>query len=159
VDAELVAKLLTHEISDANVLADVAHYEFDRYVYDRENDGDSGLTHLDRSIAYGERAVEKDPQDIEALYYLGLANELKGNLQAAADTLLKAYDISPSIPRLNINLARVLIKGGQRDLGAYLISRLYSASHSQEARAEFKAIRQQIEAGEVDSALEKLDPP
>jgi tetratricopeptide (TPR) repeat protein len=156
---ELVAELLAQEIGDADVLADVAHYEFDRYVYDRDNNGGSGLTHLDRSIEYGERAVEKDPQDIEALYYLGLANELKGNLQAAADTLLKAYDISPSIPRLNVNLARVLIKGGQRDLGAYLVSRLYSATHSEEARAEFKAIRQQIEAGEVDSVLEKLDPP
>jgi tetratricopeptide (TPR) repeat protein len=153
----ILDQLLALDVSEPAVLADIAHYEFDRYTYDRDNGGDSGLLHLDRSIEYGKRAVAGDPEDIEALYYLGLANELKGNLQVAADTLLEAYDLSPSIPRLNINLARVLVKGGQKDLAAYLVSRLYSATHSDEGRELYRTIRKEIEDGNVD--LKKLDPP
>jgi len=138
--------------ADADVLADIAHYAFDRFVYERDNADDPDTSHLARSIEYGERAVAAQPADFEALYYLGLAHEQNGNLQQAVDTLLEAYDISSTVPRLNASLARMLGRGGRPDLASYLVSRLYSASHSEGEREQIREMLGEIDSGSAGDA-------
>ncbi len=154
---KIVEDLVARDITDADVLADIAHYAYDRFVYARDSERDAAEAHLARSIEYGERAAALDPADVETLFYLGLAREAQGNLRLAADSLLSAYKLNRSIPRLNINLARVLIKGQQPAYASYLLTRLYSATHSEDTRAAIRQILQDIEAGDVDiDALDSL---
>lgn len=146
----LIGQLLAMPDHDADVLTDLAHYAFDRFGAEEERADGPDTRHLDRSIEYGRHAVASDAGDLEAFYYLGLAYEKRGELQHAADTLLAAYDLNPSVPRLNRNLARVLIKGRQHEFGSYLVSRLYSASHSEAYRAGLLELLQDLEDGRVD---------
>lgn len=146
----LMDRLLATDVDDPDVLADMAHYAYDRFVYELEESGEQAGIQLDRSIDYGARAVEANAGDVEALYYLGLAYEARGELQPAADALFRSYDINPSVQRLNMALVRVMIKGRQPEVAAYLVSRMYSASHSEEARARLLELRDDIEAGTVD---------
>jgi tetratricopeptide (TPR) repeat protein len=148
----LIEALIALPLSDPDVLADIAHYAFDRYTYDNKNSVGDAARQLSRSIEYGERAVAGAPGDLEALYYLGLANEKNGNLQLAANALLTAYASNRSSVRLNTELVRVLIKGQQPEFASFLISRLYSATHSEEARAKFRKLLKDIENGTVDMA-------
>jgi tetratricopeptide (TPR) repeat protein len=148
----LAAELLALDSGDADVLADLAHYAFDRYAYAVNHREARTRESLNRSIELGTRALERNPGDLEALYYLGLAYEQRGEIQRAADALLESYDINPSVPRLNTALARVLVKGRQIELASYLLSRVYSATHSEETRTRIRAIQDAIESDEFDIA-------
>jgi tetratricopeptide (TPR) repeat protein len=147
----LIDELLATDPDDPDLLADIAHYAIDRYLREPDESNQRDERDLSRSIEFGERAVSANPTDLEALYYLGLAYESASDLQKAADTLLRSYDINPSVPRLNENLARVLIKGRQPELAAYLLRRLYSATHNTEQRVKLLAIIEEIEDGDYDA--------
>lgn len=151
----LIERLHASNPTDVDVLADIAHYAFDRFVHEVTEPGDQGdaesaLMQLERSIDYGVQAAEANPSDVEALFYLGLAYEAGGQLQLAADTLFRSHDINPSAARLNMALVRVLIQGQQPGAASYLLSRLYSASHSEQARAGILELQQQIRDETVD---------
>jgi tetratricopeptide (TPR) repeat protein len=149
---ELVRRLLEESSEDSQVLGDIAHYAFDKFVeIETGRFAGDAAAELDRAIEYGVRAVAADPSDLEAQYYLGLSYEAAGRLQNAADALLNGYDLSPS-PRLNQALARVLIKGGQHELASYLLSRMLSASHADEWRAGLRAVIAALEDGNVTSS-------
>jgi hypothetical protein len=78
-------------------------------------------------------------------------------LQQAVDSLLAFYDVNPSVAVLNMNLARVLIKGRQKELALFLIARVYSSAHSAEERAGIRTIQQQIEADDFDvSTIDRI---
>jgi tetratricopeptide (TPR) repeat protein len=113
---------------------------------------------LSRAIDYGMRAIEADPMNLEAHYYLGLSYEAAGQLQNAADALLDGYELGPS-PRLNRDLARVLIKGGQHQLASYLLSRMLSMSHADAWRSQLRSAIDDLEDGEASSATDKLLAP
>jgi tetratricopeptide (TPR) repeat protein len=148
---ERIARVLELDTDDPAVIGDIAHYAFDRFVEIRCNGAEgSAESELARAIEYGRRAVEADRGNLEALYYLGLSYEANGALQSSVDTLLDAYDISPTAAPVIINLTRVLIKGNQLELAEYLISRLYSATHSDERREVYREILAEIETGAVD---------
>jgi Flp pilus assembly protein TadD len=101
--------------------------------------------------------VEADPANLEAHYYLGLSYEAAGRLQNAVDALLSGYDLGPS-PRLNRDLARVLIKGGQPKLASYLLSRLVSASHVGALRSAVREIIADLEDGKLSKDYVLLAP-
>jgi len=153
-DALIEAPIVANS-TDADVLADIAHYAFDKFIDERDDDSGAAMRQLKRSIEYGSRAVDRNPTDLEALYYFGLANEADGDLKRAADMLLMGLAIDAAVPRLNSALARVLLKGGQPQAASFLISRLYSANHSEEGRARLRSILRQIEDGTLD--LDELD--
>ena len=146
----LIDEVIATNPQDPDLLADIAHFAFDHYTYDKENADEINAEVLQQAIEFGERAVAAAPGDLEALYYLGLSYELNGDLQSAVDTLLRSYDINPSVPRLNSNLARILIKGQQPELATFLLRRLFSATHSEEARAAYAEIIDEIADGEYD---------
>jgi tetratricopeptide (TPR) repeat protein len=151
----IIDELLALGTEDPDIFADIAHYAFHRHAYAH---GDADLLnadHLDRAIEYGARSVAENPLDLEALYYLGLAYELNGDLQRSADTLLQFYDIYSSFRPLNLMLARILIKGRQTELASDLISREYSATDSEETRAKLREIQRRIE--DRDSAIAAID--
>ena len=156
---ELIGQLLEAGSEDPQVLGDIAHYAFDKYV-EIQTGRSAGATaaELDHAIEYGLRATEADPANLEAHYYLGLSYEAAGRLQNAADALLSGYDLGPS-PRLNRDLARVLIKGGQHELASYLLSRMLSVSHADEWRNDLRALIDDLEDGEASSASRELLAP
>ena len=158
---ELIARLLEEGSEDPQVLGDIAHYAFDKFVEIKTGREDGSATaELDRAIQFGLRAVEADAANLEAHYYLGLSYEAAGQLQNAADTLLGGYDLNPTSPRLNLELTRVLIKGRQHELASYLLRRLISASHADAWRGELRAIIDDLEDGVADVAQHKtLTPP
>jgi tetratricopeptide (TPR) repeat protein len=148
---ELVGRLLAEGSEDPQVLGDIAHYAFDKFVEIKtgRSAGDAAAE-LDRAIDYGARAVQADAANLEAHYYLGLSYEAAGRLQDAVDALLSGYDLSPS-PRLNVALARVLIKGGQHELASYLLARMVGASHADEWRSALRAVIADLEDGKLSS--------
>jgi tetratricopeptide (TPR) repeat protein len=157
---ELVTRLLEAGRNDPQVVADIAHYAFDKFVeiYKGRSVGDTAAE-LERAIEYGVRAVETDPANLEAHYYLGLSYEAQGRLQDAADALLNGYELSLS-PRLNEDLARVLIKGRQPKLASHLLERLVSTSHSADWRNRLRTIIADLEDGEATGeSLTLLAPP
>ena len=104
------------------------------------------------------RAVEADPANLEAQYYLGLSYEAAGRLQKAADALLGGYELSPS-PRLNLALARVLIKGGQHELASYLLSHMLNVSHAEEWQNGVREIVADLEDTKLSKDYALLSPP
>ena len=152
----LIEPLLAQEIDDPGVLADIAHYGLDRYLHDRDNTDGDGLTHLRRSIDYGERAVAMVGDDLSSLYHLGIAHDHDGQLQLAANALLTAYGVNPTHATLNLALVSVLVRGRQPEFASFLISRLYSASHSDTTRADLRQLQDEIASGAID--LSKFEP-
>ena len=156
---EVMARLLEVGSEDPQVLGDIAHYAFDKFVEIKTGRwrGDAAVA-LERAIGYGELAVNADPANLEAHYYLGLSYEAAGRLQNAADALLDGYDLSPS-PRLNQALARVLIKGGQHELASYLLSRLVNVSHDDEWRSGVREVIADLEDRKLSKEYALLSPP
>lgn len=147
----LLAPVLAADIHDPDMLADISHYAFDRYNHDLAESGAVNIAELERAIEYGKLAIEAAPTDLEALYYLGLSYELAGDLQSAVDTLLMSYDINPSVSRLNINLARVLIRGRQPQLATYLLNRLHNGTHDEDARIRLTEIMTALADDDYDA--------
>ena len=148
---QLIDELVMLNIGDADVVADIAHYAIDRYDYAVEDDEVDARLHLDRSLRFGRQATDLNPADLEALYYLGRAYERDNDIQSAVDTLLRSYEINPSVPTLNWALARLLAKGRQFELASYVLSRIYSATHSDEARQQISSIQEALEAADPNS--------
>ena len=156
---KLINPLLEEGSEDPQVLGDIAHYAFDKFVEIKtgRSTGDAAVD-LERAIEYGVRAVEGDGANLEAQYYLGLSYEAAGRLQKAADALLAGYDVSPS-PRLNLALARVLIKGGQHELASVLLSRMMNVSHADEWRSGVHEVIADLEDGSLSKEHGLLRPP
>jgi tetratricopeptide (TPR) repeat protein len=150
----LIEELLESDPDDAVVLGDIAHAYFDRYVAVRESDTDLASQLLQRSYEFGVRSLRQDPDNLEAIYYLGLALEASGQYSVAAQTLLQGYAMSPTVRNLNLALARVALRLGETDVALDFIARVYSASHSDEYRAKLTEARSRIE--ETDFVLEVL---
>lgn len=154
---ELMSRVMAAGSDDGQVLGDIAHYAYDRFVEIRAGRSQgSEAEQLARAIEYGQRAVAADPFNLEAHYYLGLAYEAEGKLQQAVDALLAGYDIHPVSPRLNMDLARVLIKGRQHDYASYLASRLYSVSHSERWRTGLQSLIEDLADKDVDITQHSL---
>jgi tetratricopeptide (TPR) repeat protein len=155
---ELMARLLEEGTEDSQVLGDIAHYAYDKFVdIKRGRSTGDAAAELERSIAYGVRAVEADPENLEAQYYLGLSYEAAGQLQKAVDSLLAGYELSPSL-RLNRDLARVLIKGSQPKLASYLLSRMVNVSHVDARRSGMREIIADLEDGKLSKDYVLLAP-
>ena len=156
---ELIGPLLAEGSDDSQVIGDIAHYAFDKFVEIKTGRaaGDAGAE-LERAVEYGVRAVEADPANLEAQYYLGLSYEAAGRLQKAADALLGGYELSPS-PRLNLALARVLIKGGQHELASYLLSHMLNVSHAEEWQNGVREIVADLEDTKLSKDYALLSPP
>jgi tetratricopeptide (TPR) repeat protein len=147
----LMGRFVAAGSDDGQVLGDIAHYAFDKYLeIEAGRAQGSAADELERAIGFGVRAVEADPANLESHYYLGLSYEAAGRLQDAVDELLAGYDINPLSPRLNMDLARALIKGRQHDYAAYLASRVYSASHAEEWRTGLEALMDDLADKDVD---------
>lgn len=152
----LVAALLALELDDGDVLADIAHYYHDRFqIHTRWGDAEA-RANLDLSIRYGELAVMRNPADLEALYYLGRAYGFSGDPQAGSDILLRAFHQAPGVAAINVDLARVLYRIGRAEEATLLVSRTYSASHSEGSRDRYGELLEQMRNGNVDPAF--LDP-
>lgn len=66
-------ELLALDVDDAEVMAEISHYFRDRFQIRSRVSRDEAHANLEQSIHYGERAVERDPEDLEAQFYLGRA--------------------------------------------------------------------------------------
>jgi tetratricopeptide (TPR) repeat protein len=152
----LVDEIRALNPDDGDTLADLAHYFHDRFQVQSRN-ADAGATEsLEQSIRYGELAVARSAQDLEALFYLGRAYGYSGDFEKATRTLLRAFEQAPGADDINESLARVLYQSGNTKDAMLLISRNYSGSHSEEERERHRQLLQQMRDGNVDP--EFLDP-
>lgn len=150
----LIEDILASDPDDAVVLGDIAHAYFDRYMAVRESDTDLAQQMLQLSYELGVKSLRQDPDNLEAIYYLGLTLEAAGEYQVAARTLLQGYAISPTVRTLNLALARTALRLGETDVALDFIARVYSASHSDEYRARLAEAKSRIQ--ETDFVLEVL---
>jgi tetratricopeptide (TPR) repeat protein len=150
----LIEEILESDPSDTIVLGDIAHVYFDRYLAIRDSDTDLAPQVLRRSLEFGAEALLQDPGNLEAIYYLGLSLEASGEYALAAQTLLGGYAISPTVRNLNLALARMALRLGETDVALNFISRVYSASHSDEYRTRLAEARSRIQ--DIDFVLEVL---
>lgn len=146
----VVEQLIATGTEDPDVMADIAHYFHDRFEIKSGEPGADGRGDLERSIAYGSRALAGNPTDLEALFYLGRAYEFIGDFDAATDTLLRAYELTPGVTNIYITLARALFKAGYRDDAVFVMKRLESASHLDARRERYGELIEQMRAGTVD---------
>lgn len=155
----VVGEILARDVNDADIMADLAHYYHDRFqIQAREDDVpvSEARASLAESIRYGELAVAHNPGDLEALFYLGRAYGFSGDHEAAARTLLRAFQQAPGVPDINSDLARALYHLGNVKDAALLIARNLSASHSEAARQRYSELLAQINEGNPNP--EFLDP-
>jgi tetratricopeptide (TPR) repeat protein len=152
----LIEQVLALNLDDGDVLADVAHYFHDRFQVQSRAADTGAAESLRQSIRYGELAVARNAQDLEALFYLGRAYGYSGDFGNATKTLLRAFEQAPGADDINLSLARVLYQSGDTENAILLVSRNYSASHSEEARERYRELLQQMRDGSVDA--EFLDP-
>jgi tetratricopeptide (TPR) repeat protein len=150
----LIEEILESDPSDTIVLGDIAHVYFDRYLAIRDGGTDLAPQVLRRSLEFGVQALRQDPANLEAIYYLGLALEASGEYALAAQMLLGGYAISPTVQSLNLALARVSLRLGETDVALDFISRVYSASHSDEYRTRLAEAKSRIQ--DTDFVLEVL---
>jgi tetratricopeptide (TPR) repeat protein len=148
----LMDELLEAHPDDARVSADMAHYAYDRYVLALRNDEDNVALHLDRVVEYAGKALLANPNSVEARYFLGLAQERRGELAKAAETLFGVYADNPAIIEISLALARVLVKQDDTENALYFLSRAYSASHTEDARDSLQEIQLKIQDPEFDIA-------
>jgi tetratricopeptide (TPR) repeat protein len=152
----VIAEILALNVDDGDVLADAAHYFHDRFQVQSRDDDAGASASLERSIRYGELAVERNARDLEALFYLGRAYGFAGNYEMATKTLLRAFAQAPGAEDINLSLARVLYQSGNTKDAILLVTRNYSATHSEESRKRYGELLQQMNDGNVDQ--EFLDP-
>jgi tetratricopeptide (TPR) repeat protein len=152
----LVEELVALNLDDGDVHADLAHYFHDRFEIQGRRKGVDARANLERSIRHGKLAVERNPRDLEALFYLGQAYGFNGDVAMAVDTLQRAFEQAPGAEVIALSLARVLYQSGSVDDAALLISRILSATHSDEARKLYGELLQQMKDGNVDPSF--LDP-
>lgn len=152
----LLDELLALNLDDGDVHADMAHYFHDRFQIQSDEDGVDARANLERSIDHGRLAVERNPRDLEALFYLGRAYGFSGDYAMAVATLLRAFEQAPGAEDINESLARVLYQSGNPKDAMLLISRNSSASHSEDARKRYGELLAQMKDGNVDPKF--LDP-
>ena len=146
----LIDEIVALNLDDSDVFADLAHYFHDRFQVQSRAGDDGSRASLERSIRYGELAVERNARDLEALFYLGRAYGFSGDLEKAVTTLLKAFQQAPGADDINLSLARVLYQSGNTKDASLLITRNLSATHSAEARQRYRELLQQMKDGNVD---------
>ena len=153
----LVAELIALNSDDPEILSAIAHYSFDRLVHARTNSGPAIDSYLEQAIDFGGRAVAADPRNIEALYYLGRAQEENGDFLLAATTFAQAILVSPTVSSVNLAMAHALVEANQPDAAAVFISRVYSAVHSEELRARLRDVQRRLDDKQfVLTTLEEL---
>jgi len=150
-DAQL-EELLTQDIDDGQVLADICHYAFDRHAVESEGAG-ARRDYRGLAIEYGERAVTLDGGNLGLLLDLGRAYEANGDFDRASETLLRAYDIDTSSSMLGLTLARVLIKSGRFEMAHQMLSRVYRASGSDEERDQILEVQGRMTEPDFDLSM------
>jgi tetratricopeptide (TPR) repeat protein len=147
----LIATVIASDPQAPDLIGDVAHYANDRFVHVSVG-RIPGLPddELRQALTWGERAVEANPDNVEALVYLGMSYEAAGQLDRAANLMFRAWNIHSSPGYIDLQLARVLIKGGQPEAAATVLSRLISTSHSAESRAEVIDTVEALVSGDFD---------
>jgi len=155
----VVGDILAQNVDDGDIYADLAHYYHDRFqiqARQEEVPPADARANLEQSIRYGELAVARNARDLEALFYLGRAYGFNGDHEAAARTLLRAFEQAPGVADINLALARALYQMGNVGDATLLIARNLSASHSEASRQRYTDLLQQMKDGEVGP--EFLDP-
>ena len=146
----LMRVVIAAEPGDPDLMTDIAHFSHDFFTNDSgDAPGDPAI--LQRAIDYGERAIQAEPQSIEAHYFLALAHETNSSLQRAADVMMEAWRSNPTITRVNVNLARIFLKGGRPDYAELVLSRVYSSSHAEERRSEIEEILRAVRDGSEEA--------
>ena len=155
----VVNEILAQNVDDGDIFADLAHYYHDRFQIQARQDevpAADARANLEQSIRYGELAVARNARDLEALFYLGRAYGFNGDPEAAARTLLRAFEQAPGVADINSALARALYQMGNVKGAILLVARNLSASHSDASRQRYTGLLQQMKDGKVDP--EFLDP-
>ncbi len=103
-----------HQTSDPNLLALRVEFAWARYDSCEAND----LHHLDDTIENAKLAIEAGLEHPSIYRLLGLAQQQKGDSVEAARSLMRAYELNPTYPQLNLELALFLQDFGRPDLAA-----------------------------------------
>ena len=99
-----------------------------------------------------ERAVQSDPDDPYARYYLGVAQSVAGDLEAAVRELQEALRLKPDFAVAAADLGVVLLRSGRT---AEAIPLLEAAARHADMRARSKLVLgvAQLRLGETDAAI------
>ena len=68
-----------------------------------------------KAMEYAERALKLAPDNPAFIDTLGMLQVNKGDTARGIETLQRALTIAPNVPSIRLNLARALIKSGQKD--------------------------------------------
>ena len=102
------------QIADLDLLALQVELAWARY----ESCDMNNLHYLEKIIENAERAIGAGQEQPSVYRVLGLALQQRGDLVEAARSLMRAYELNPTYPQLNLELALFLQGFGRPDLAA-----------------------------------------
>lgn len=115
------------------VLTNLSHLAWDNY----EHAGDAGETGeqaLNNSLAFSERALESDPENLETYSFAWEAYRARGENLQAVKTLMAAYQLAPFSVGINESIGNLLFDLDKRSLAQPFLERVVTWSHSEEQR-------------------------
>ncbi|MBN4075130.1 MAG: hypothetical protein COA71_01020 [SAR86 cluster bacterium] len=146
---------LAENTEDSFVLTNLAHVEMDNYLKAEEN-GNQNIDTLIKVEDYTKRALENDPENLSALYFLGQSYLKQDKVISALETMLEQHSLFPSSPTLNLDIAKLLINEDRADLARRYASLSLASFQSEWQRQIVEGLIGQIDSGQIDISI--LDP-
>lgn len=149
--AQLATQAANQPSASATAFGSLAHYEFDNYLR-LAADGQYLLANdsLERAEARARRAIDMDPREFDALWYLASVMQIKDQPDAALQLLDAAWDAMPANVGVRLRIADILIRRGEIDDAIPLVRSMVGAVHTAELSDRYAELLAQMERGDVD---------
>ena len=129
--------------NNPQVLANIAHWEWDNHLR-IEKTGKDTSNNVERAIQLGLSAYEKDPKNLEALYFLARAYRSQGKGVNAARAMMAAYQITPSSISLNFAIGQLLLQEKEYEVALPFLLRVRNWTHGEQQRAAVEKLIDEI---------------
>lgn len=151
---ELALQAKSHKQDSSLVFGHLAHFELDRYrqIVARGKDA-SALPRIESAESYARRAVELDPNNFNALWYLSSVLIAKHEDEEALKTLDRAWAVFPAHQGVRLEIVKILVRQGDVEGAIPILRSLVGASHQTEFSSTLAELLKQMESGEVYSEL------
>jgi Flp pilus assembly protein TadD len=143
---------------DTQVLTNLAHLELDRYE-DLLDDLTSTEATLQTAIEFGVRAIEVDPTNYEAYYYLWRIYSDAEQFDRARDSLMTALQLRPSDPGHILAIGLFEVSRGEFEVATPYLEQALAWTHSDIGRQKIQELLDSLTDPSIDPrvVLENLD--
>ncbi|MCP5146361.1 MAG: hypothetical protein H6978_16240 [Gammaproteobacteria bacterium] len=150
--ASIAASALKAGPDNAVVLANLAHYEWDRYTDAAAKSLPVPLA-LDNAEEYARKAIALDKLYGGSYRFLADIQVMRKQINPAIETLVAADNLFPYNTDYRVRLVKVLLDAQRPDLAKPFVKSLIGAVHTETGRRRFSTLLEQIDSGNVDMSI------